>query len=64
MTRGSGRSDLVDIEATIVHETEKAYLLDAGGSANVWVPKSKVEHDPSDGTFAMSESFALEKGLI
>lgn len=64
MTRNTGRSDLVDIDATIIHETEKAYLLDAGGSENVWVQKSKVEHDPSDNTFAMSEDYALEKGLI
>ncbi len=59
----TGRSNIVDIEATLVHETEKAVLLDAGGDKPVWVPKSVIE-DNEDGTWSLPEEVALEKGLI
>ena len=54
---------LVDIEATIEHETEKALLLDFGGDASAWVPKSVVE-DNDDGTFTMPYKWAFDKGMI
>lgn len=57
------KSDLVDIEAVKKHETEKAFLLDAGGKEPSWVSKSLVE-DNKDGTFTMPEWLALEKGFI
>ena len=57
------KSDLVDIEAVLRHETDAAYLLDHGGKEPAWVPKSMVE-DNGDGTFAMPEWLALEKGMI
>ncbi len=59
----NGRSDLVDIEATLHRETEKAFLI-YDGSKEVWLPKALVEHDPHDGTFAMPEWLAEREGLI
>ena len=56
-------SDLVDIDATLRHETDAAFLLDYGGEKPVWVPKSLVE-DNGDGTFAMPEWLAIEKEMI
>ncbi|WP_428491621.1 hypothetical protein [Rhodopila sp.] len=58
------KSDLIDIAGTIQHETDKAYLVDTGLEKPVWLAKSMVEHDPADGTFAMPEWLAMEKGLI
>jgi len=58
----TGKSDLVDVEAVLVHETEKAYLVDSGSGDKIWLPKSLVEYD--DGTFTMPEWLAMEKGLI
>ncbi len=48
------KSDLVDIEAALRHETDAAYLLDHGGKEPV----------SATTTFAMPEWLALEKGLI
>lgn len=53
---------LVDIEAEIVYQTEKALLLD-DGSRKEWVPKAAVE-DNGDGTFTMPERLAAEKGFV
>lgn len=64
MTRTSGRSDIVDVHGTLVHETAGAFLIDHGGDKPVWVPKAAVEHDPDDGTFAMPRRLAEEKGLV
>lgn len=53
---------LIEIAATIVHETERAYLL-SDGTRKEWVPKS-VTQDNEDGTFTMPENLAMEKGFI
>ena len=53
---------LTEIAATILHETEKAYLL-SDGAVKAWVPKSQVE-DNDDGTFTMPEWLAQDKGFI
>lgn len=58
----SHKAELVDIEAKIVRETPKAWLLDHGGPQPVWVPKSQVEEN-GDGTFTMPERLAIEKGI-
>ena len=58
----SGRSDLVDIEADLIHETDKAYLL-SNGERQVWVPKSVVQNN-EDGTWTMPERLAVDKGLV
>jgi hypothetical protein len=62
MTAVSGKSDLIDIAAEIRGETDKAWKL-YDGSTSAWVPKSRVE-DNGDGTFAMPEWLAKEKGFI
>jgi len=61
--RTAGRSDIVDIAGELRAETERAFLI-FGGAKTVWVPKQLVEHDPCDGTFAMPEWLAHDKGLI
>ncbi len=53
---------LVDVEAEIRGETEKALRL-YDGKEMEWVPKSQVE-DNNDGTFTMPEWLAKEKGFI
>jgi hypothetical protein len=59
----SGKSDIIDIAGELRHETPKAYLI-FDGTTEVWLPKSHVEHDPDNGTFAMPEWMAKAKGLI
>lgn len=60
----NGRSDLVDVDGKLIHETEKAYLIDVGQLFRHWVPKSVCEYDEDAGTFTMPEAIAKEKGLI
>lgn len=55
------RSDLVDIPAKLMQETEKAYRFDFGLKETVWIPKSQCEWDGKEVT--MKESLAVEKGL-
>lgn len=58
------RSEIIDIEITLIHQTEKAYLVDAGHGENVWVPKSVAEYDESDRTLSLPRSWAESKGLV
>lgn len=58
------KSDIVDLEARLVHETDKAYLFDFGGDDNVWIPKSMCEWDDASQEVSMKESYAIEKGLV
>lgn len=62
MSRVPYQSDLVDIGARIVAETNEAWRLD-DGKRKEWVPKSQVEKN-EDGTFAMPEWLAKDKGFI
>lgn len=62
MRRPAGASDLIDIACEKRRETEKAWLI-FDGDKEVWLPKSQVE-DNEDGTFAMPEWLAEDKGLI
>jgi hypothetical protein len=55
-------TELVDIEAELRHETDKALLL-WDGERQAWVPKSYVE-DNGDGTFTMPEWLAHQKGFV
>lgn len=63
------KSNIVDIAAEVHHETDKAYLLydgrdDRDGEPiKSWLPKSQVENN-GDGTFAIPEWLAQEKGMI
>lgn len=57
-----GESNIVDIAGELRHETDKALLI-FDGDKTVWLPKSQVEVN-DDGTFAMPEWLAKDKGLI
>jgi len=56
------RSSIIDLALTKIHETKLALLL-SDGLRQAWVPKSQVE-DYGDGTFAMPENLAKEKGFL
>lgn len=56
------QSNLIDIAAEVRGETEKAFRL-FDGKTTEWVPKSQVE-DNGDGTYAMPEWLAKDKGFI
>jgi hypothetical protein len=58
----TGRSDLVDIECEIRAERPLAVLIH-DGQRTVWLPRSQIEIG-DDGTIAMPEWLAMEKGLI
>ena len=66
----SRKNELVDVEARLVHQTEKAFLLDAGHTDKraEWVAKSVVETDVDrigdSGIFTMPRAIAEEKGFI
>ena len=59
------KSNLVDIEAVVRRETDRAYLL-FDGKTEAWVPKSLVEPDvgSNHSIFTMPEWLASERGLI
>jgi hypothetical protein len=54
--------DIITIEATVRHETERAYLLENLKGEKVWVPKSQCEFER--GELQIPEWLAEEKGLI
>ena len=54
---------LVDIECTVQHETDSAYLV-SDGEHKVWVPKSQVELDEDTGILTLPEWLAIDKGLV
>jgi len=55
------KSNLIELDAELVHETEKAWLLNVN-LIEVWLPKSRVEFDGF--TVTIQEDFAQEKGII
>ena len=59
----SGRSDLIEIACTFIHQTARAVLIH-DGARRVWLPLSAVEIDREAGTVTLPESLALEKELI
>lgn len=56
------RSNLIDLPARLMHETDKAWLLDTGDDKPTWVPKSAAEFDGE--TLTLPEPLAIEKGLV
>lgn len=62
------RSDLIDVSVVLVHQTDKAVLVDHGGEANVWLPRSQIEIEKdSNGktwTITLPERLAQSKGLL
>lgn len=57
-----GTREIIDIAGEKRAETEKAFQI-FDGKITAWVPKSQVE-DNGDGTFAMPEWLAKDKGFI
>lgn len=62
-----GKTKLIDLTVTLIHETEKAWLID-DGTKKTWVPKSwaALEKNPDGKTWTLTinEEQALEKELI
>ena len=62
------RSDLIDVSVVLVRQTDKAVLVDHGGEANVWLPRSAIEIEKDAGgktwTITLPERLAQSKGLI
>jgi hypothetical protein len=64
------KSDLVDIDVIVHHETAGAVLVsDDGDRARaVWLPKAAIEIEPVKGKshhrVTMPERLATEKGLV
>lgn len=56
------KSELFDVAAVVVGNTDLAWRLDDGATKE-WVPKSLVEKN-DDGTFTMPVWLAKEKGFI
>ena len=57
------KSDLIDLEVRLVHETPLAWLFN-DGRKETWLPKSACEFDQVAGILTLPEPLALEKGLI
>ena len=62
------RSDLVDISVVLIHETDRAVLVDHGGELFFCKQKTayEIERDKSGKTWTVTlpERLANEKGLI
>jgi hypothetical protein len=62
------KSNLYDFRAILVHETEKAVLLEHGGEAPTWLPKSMCEIEYNEGgktvTVTCDQGVAEEKGFV
>jgi hypothetical protein len=66
------KSDLVDVlDVRLVHETDKALLVETETAGKVWVPKSRCEFESAYlcnhekyGTLTLPKSLAEEKGLV
>lgn len=57
------RSNLVDIDVKLIHETKDAYLVCYDeDEPNVWVPKSESDYD--DCVLTVSQWLAEEKEMV
>jgi hypothetical protein len=58
----------VEIYVIIKHETDRAYLVDAGTKEEVWIPKALIVSEEGlesgKGVIELSEEIANQKGLI
>ena len=63
-----GNSNLVDLDVTLHHETEKAWLVSMTGYTDdaKWVPKAvaELDVDSKPNVLTLPEQFAIDKGLI
>lgn len=62
MSRRDEPPAMIELEASVVHSTPDAYLLDVDGGRH-WVPRSQCV-DCNDGTFLIAEWLAKQKGMI
>jgi hypothetical protein len=58
------KRELVDIDAHLLSETEKAYKFDIGNDDPVWLPKSQCEWDESSNQVTVPMWLATDKGLV
>jgi hypothetical protein len=58
------KKELVDLAATLVGETEKAYKFDIGKEEHVWLPKSQCEWDKDAKEVTLPMWLATDKGLV
>lgn len=62
------KSNLVEFQVVLFHETERGVLVDFGGKAPVWLPRSLVEIEPGgDGkpqTAILPDWLAQEKHMV
>jgi len=61
-----GKSDRPSVACLLIRETDKAWLLDTGGDADIWFPKSQGElYKLADGSYELfGEAWIMkEKGL-
>ena len=62
------RSDLIDIEVIVRHETAAAILVDHGGKAPCWLPRSQIEIAPNTDqkthTVTLPQWLAEEKEMV
>lgn len=61
------RSDVIDVNVHLHHETDKAVLVSDTGDKDdaVWLPKSQIEIEPDGATHVVSlpEWLAIEREL-
>ena len=68
-------SQLVDLDVTLEHATDKAFKVSTLAAEHVWVPRSLSEFDasgtpenrwmfPLEGVLTLKKSLAEEKGLV
>lgn len=55
------KSNLLDIKATLEHESQFAWKLRIDAELTVWIPKSQAEF--ADGVLTVPEWLAIEKGI-
>lgn len=64
----SDKNEIVEVSYhEIIHETEKAYLMNIfnDGSDGMWIPKSQIEElDENSKTFMLPQWLAEEKELV
>jgi hypothetical protein len=58
------KSNLVDLPARLLHETDKAWKLATEMKDEVWLPKAACEFDEAEGVLTLPQSLAEEKGLV
>lgn len=66
---GAAKSDLIDVELHLHHQTEKAILVSADGvrEGAVWLAKSLIEIEVLYEGYilvTLSERLAIERGLV